>query len=66
VLEMTHKLSATGFASVSTPQIVQNNSATFDTTPSGSIIGLSANANVNGNWTFQTVSVTAHGLVKQR
>jgi hypothetical protein len=65
-LQMTHKLATTGFASVSTPQIVQNNSATFDTTPSGSIIGLSVNANVNGNWTFQTISVTADNLIKQR
>lgn len=63
---MEHALTTTGIANAAQGQILQALSATFDTTPSGSIIGISCNPGASGVWTFQDVSVTAHNLIVQR
>lgn len=66
MLSFRHVNTTTGLANAAQEQIKQAISGTFDTTPSGSIIGVSCNPGASGVWTFQSVSVTADGLLKQR
>lgn len=58
-LRFEHKNTTTGLANAAQVQILQATSATFDTTPSGSILSLSCNPGASGVWTFQNVSVAA-------
>ena len=63
---LEHINTTTGLANAAQIQIKLALSATFDTTPSGSIIGISCNPGASGVWTFQTCTVTGRNLVKQR
>lgn len=55
VLELSHNLAATGFATVQTP-VLQTTSAGFDTTVAGLIIGVSCNPGSAGVWTHQLIA----------
>lgn len=53
-LVMGHHLAATGFAGQAT-NVLAATSSTFDTTPAGTILGISVNPNTSAVWTHQVI-----------
>jgi hypothetical protein len=64
-LEMQHNLAATGFATTGPAGLLQisTTGSSFDSTPAGSIIGLSMNGGASAAWTVTTCVLAAINLL---